>query len=189
MMKNRTSWLMLFYWHYCLLTNIRGMFCNAYYLCLCFNECSYLYIQFTYNCFECIRHSGAISLAVLSVAQPLMRLETLFTVKNNMHLYLPSFPLSQKTNTQDNKRERSSVFKLDGMSSTNGGKGCWLQVCTRREAELRWAKQHNRRNALPKAKPRDKIQGLCHEFLYTSGRLLSDVLSSAGGKTGRNRKK
>lgn len=56
--------------------------------------------------------------------------------------------------------------------------------------KLSWGEQqHNRRNALPKAKPRDKIQGLCHEFLYTSGRLLSDVLSSAGGKTGRNRKK
>lgn len=42
-------------------------------------------------------------------------------------------------------------------------------------AELRWAKQHKRRNALAKAKPPDKIQGLCHESLYTFGCLFNVI--------------
>lgn len=65
-----------------------------------------MYIQFTYNCFECFRHSGAISLAVLSVAQPLTRLETLFTVKSNMHLYLPSYTLYHRKQTRRIINER-----------------------------------------------------------------------------------
>lgn len=103
------------------------------------------------NVLTCIFSSHTIVLNVLDILVPSAwqcfqllnhsRGCKLFTVKNNMHLYLPSFPLSQKTNTQDNKRERSSVFKLDGMSSTNGGKGCWLQVCTRSRAEVSKAAQ------------------------------------------------
>ncbi len=178
---------MLFYWHYCLLTNIKGMFCNAYYICLCFNERSYLYIQFTYNCFECFRHSGAISLAVLSVAQPLTRLETHFTVKITcICISLPSLYHRKQTRRIINERGVLCLSWTGCLAQTVGkDAGCRFVL----EAELRWAKQHNRRNALPKAKPRDKIQGLCHEFLYTFGCLLSYILSSEGGKTGRNRKK
>lgn len=140
-----------------------------------------------HDCFECFRHCGAINLAKLSVAQQSQgwKVSLLWKIAC-IRISLPS-PYHRKQTRRIINERGVLCLSWMGCLAQMVGKDAGCRFVLR--AELRWAEQHNWRNALPKAKPRDKIQGLFHEFLYTVGCLLSDILSSGGGKTGRNRKK
>ncbi len=71
--------LMLFYWHYCLLTNIKGMFCNAYYIFFLMNVLMYrlfssqtivlndldILVPSARQCFQLLNHTQGWKLSLL----------------------------------------------------------------------------------------------------------------------------